>query len=283
MRSSLHFAHTILLFTYSDVKTILVPVTVFGTMAAPSPITYKVLLTRIAWVWVNLLHFDVANQSLRPDEDAANKPWRPIPSKRISQPHARMLRWALLPTSIALSFVCQVPLEGLMLSAAFLFNNDLGHDSHWLSRAMLNAVGYTCFNAGASRVMHRMYRTLSSSPYCLNSLVIMTTIQAQDFQDVEGDTTAGRWTLPMAYPTASRLSMVILLPAWSLFLSYFWKTEVIHSVLVLGLSLYIGICFHSGMLKGFKTKDCESYRLYNVWICCIHALPFLPKFPLQAL
>lgn len=52
--------------------------------------------------------------------------------------------------------------------------------------------------------------------HILNSLVILTTIQAADFRDADGDAARGRSTIPLVWPTFSRQSMPALLVLWSL-------------------------------------------------------------------
>ena len=55
-----------------------------------------------------------------PEEDATNKPWRPIPARKISLEAARALRWLLLPVCLIQSVVYGVPWQGLSLAVAFL-------------------------------------------------------------------------------------------------------------------------------------------------------------------
>ncbi|KAI0065532.1 hypothetical protein BV25DRAFT_1798511, partial [Artomyces pyxidatus] len=59
----------------------------------------------MGWTWLHLLQFCVSNQSANPEEDALNKPWRPIPSRRISVSATHVLRWVLLPICFALSIL----------------------------------------------------------------------------------------------------------------------------------------------------------------------------------
>ena len=122
-------------------------------MASSGPPSHVLFLLRVSWVWLNLLSFDVSNQGAQPDEDRINKPWRPIPSGRISQEDARILRGVLLVACLVLSSKLGVFPAGLVLSIATFCHNELRFDNHWLTRALCNAIGYTCFNAGASGVL----------------------------------------------------------------------------------------------------------------------------------
>jgi len=55
--------------------------------------------------WLHLLQLTVSNQSLNPDDDASNIPWRPVPSGLISTGCARTLRWILLLSCFSSPFV----------------------------------------------------------------------------------------------------------------------------------------------------------------------------------
>lgn len=94
----------------------------------------------------------MSNQCVGLQEDAENKPWRPIPSKRITVVAARRLRWAALAVCLVLSARSGVLLPSVALALATLAYNELRLDSHWASRHVCNALGYAAFNAGATYV-----------------------------------------------------------------------------------------------------------------------------------
>ncbi|RPD75877.1 hypothetical protein L226DRAFT_506546 [Lentinus tigrinus ALCF2SS1-7] len=265
---------TLYLFTRDDINTLMIPATVYGTMSAPTEATHHIL-PRITWIWVNLLDINIANQSLDADEDAMNKPWRPIPSKRISQGTARVLHWFLLPACLVLSYAFQVPMAGLLLHVVNVCYHDLGFSSHWVTKSLCNALAYAAFNGGASKVLcdSILVSKASRDAQILNFLLILTTTHAQDFRDVIGDRATGRLTIPMAYPHASRLSMLVLLPAWSLFLSFFWGAHVLVSTMVCAFATYVGLRFYRS--GGTSVEDGIAYRDYNVWLCFVHVLPLV--------
>ena len=107
------------------------------------------MLYAVFWTWLHLLQFCVSNQSIDPEEDALNKPWRPIPSGLISVAGARRLRWILLPSCFLLSAYLEVRWQGIVLASAFLAHNELHLHSHCIMRNVCNAWGYASFNAGA--------------------------------------------------------------------------------------------------------------------------------------
>lgn len=112
--------YSLWLFTCSDLKTIVGPKTAFGILNSLCASAYglpskpaAVILSRLPlvflWTWINLLPFSIDNQR-RPkaiEEDRINKPWRPMPSGRVSMAKREFgcLRFTLSPLSLAASGV----------------------------------------------------------------------------------------------------------------------------------------------------------------------------------
>ncbi|KAI0031470.1 UbiA prenyltransferase family-domain-containing protein [Vararia minispora EC-137] len=256
------------LFTKSDLKTILIPATIFACLSAPE-VRLQRVLSSMWWTWLHLLQFCVSNQSLSPEEDALNKPWRPIPSGNISVATARNLRWILLPSCLLQSFVYGVPWQGLSLAIVFLAHNEWALGSHWVLRTLCNAWGYASFNAGAAAIVsswpgHTLQaRTVLS--FCCNAAIILTTIHAQDFRDEVGDKRLGRMTLPIAFSQASRITIWVFLLSWSLGLSIFCATNYILAAAFCTLAMIVGARFY---FWRDVEADQRSYLYYNVWLAC---------------
>ncbi len=91
------------------------------------------------------------------------------------------------------------------------------------------------------------------------ALIVLTTIHAQDFQDVPGDRIQGRKTLPIVAPTASRISMILLL-MWSMWLGVISQT-VLAQIFLISAAVVVG-----GRFMLFRTVPADrlSYILYNV-------------------
>ena len=116
--------HTIWLFTLNDLKLIVCPETAFAIFSALSgdslttnatPGLFDILgrlPSILLWNWANLLLFDVANQRLPQSilEDTVNKPWRPLPSKRLTDDEARHILLVLVP----MVFLVSTCLGGLL-------------------------------------------------------------------------------------------------------------------------------------------------------------------------
>ena len=255
-------------------------------------------ILRFTWVLLHLLQFCVSNQTIDPDEDLQNKPWRPIPSGRISVRAAIYLRWTLFVVCLLFSTSCGVLYAGAALSIATIAHNELRLGSHWLARNGLNAVGYASFSVGATNagcpgafihhssaardITQELRLAPPSATGCVSaatalisqlliSLVIFTTIQAQDFKDVEGDKLIARRTLPIVYPSASRLLTAALIPIWSLLLVYRYHDASAFALIgTLALGLSTGARF---FLVRTRDEDKKSYVLYNVSL--LHFIPTL--------
>lgn len=97
----------------------------------------------------------------------------------------------------------------------------------------------------------------------LSTLIVFTTIHAQDFQDVVGDLLENRRTIPIVLPTIGRLSMPTNLLAWSIGLSAQYSSSIITSSILVLAGAIVGWRFW--YLRSAEA-DRMSYVLYNV--CC---------------
>ncbi|EJF57469.1 hypothetical protein DICSQDRAFT_69381 [Dichomitus squalens LYAD-421 SS1] len=281
LRQALYHANTLYLFTKSDMKTIFFPITLFAWCTVPN--TNSLAFTRSAlWTWLHLLQFCVSNQSLSPDEDAQNKPWRPIPAGRLPVRQATRLRWALLPLCLFLSFSFGIPAVGAVLMVGILLHNELKLDSHWFTRNVLNAIGYATFDAGAMTVAqagaHLSFSYPALAAHYTSIAIVLTTIHAQDFQDEEGDRVQKRRTIPIVMPAAGRLSMPVGLTLWSLGLSEGWHLPNAHRLALITIGLYVGSRFYFLRSPG---ADKTSYRLYNVWLAIARISPMYGRIPVM--
>ncbi|KAF8869792.1 UbiA prenyltransferase family-domain-containing protein, partial [Infundibulicybe gibba] len=212
----MHHAKTLYLFTKSDIKTIIIPVTLFASLLAPID-SYSRIWTTLVWIWVHLLHFCIANQCFSVSEDASNKPWRPIPSGRITPRQASLIRWALAPACLSMSSVHgALPASCTLLVATWLYN-DMGFHEHGLIKNLLNVIGYVAFEAGATMVAawHGHIHGGAAQALGLSGAIILTTVHAGDIPDVDGDLIQGRRTLPILFPKSIRPMLAATLLAWS--------------------------------------------------------------------
>ena len=238
----------------------------------------------IFWTWIHLLQLCISNQSLESEEDALNKPWRPIPSRLISVARARTLRWILLPLCLFVSLRLGAQWPSISLVLATLAYHELQFDSHVILRNLCNAWGYASFNAGAAMIASGTSHVFLFKPtsyltgrtfllgqstltvriaisVAVNSLIILSTVHSQDFRDQTGDKLAGRWTIPMAWPRGSRFSILVFLTAWSVGLSWTCGLACVFSVPFCMLAVFVGLRF---IQKKTADEDKKSYQYYNV-------------------
>jgi len=264
------YLRALYLFTHSDQKTVLIPVTIFAYFSAPDTNVHRMAYC-VFWTWLHLLQTCVSNQSLDFEEDALNKPWRPVPSGLISVSGARVLRWILLPSCLFLSVYLQAHGHSISLALATLVYNELHFHSHGLMRNVCSAWGYASFNAGAAMIAagQSTLTTRTAISVTINTLITLSTIHSQDFRDQVGDKRVGRWTIPMAWPTGSRISILVILTAWSVGLS--WACGLVYhfSVPFCMLAVFIGLRF---VRKHTIDEDRLSYRYYNIWLVAAQAM-----------
>ncbi|KAI0704542.1 UbiA prenyltransferase family [Earliella scabrosa] len=272
----LYHLHTILLFTWADYKTILFPISVFASVVAPVHSLPRLLLGML-WIWSHQLMCNVSNQARSKAEDALNKPWRPLPAGRLSECQAGTLRWVVVIVNFALS----AWLGGLgsdlvlttfgLLVTTYLYD-ELGFSNHCLGKNFCNIWGYTMIEIGATKLMGSQpaLDRVSMFSVGMSGAVIFTTIQAQDFADVEGDRELGRATFPLYAPEMSRIVTLLALVLWSAILSVFWELGPVMSFAFIAVGLLVGTRYY--VLRS-ADADRSSYVLYNIWMILMHILP----------
>ena len=134
----MHHLKSLHLFTVNDIKSILVPETAFGIFSALSgPLlttnqspSLTTILSRIPhvtlWTYLNLLIFDIANQRLPSSlfEDSINKPWRPLPARRLSLAQARRSLLFLIPLVVGVcAFLGGLEVTVAMLVLTWMYND----------------------------------------------------------------------------------------------------------------------------------------------------------------
>ncbi|KAI4594759.1 hypothetical protein KJ359_007562 [Pestalotiopsis sp. 9143b] len=163
------------------------------------------LPTVVLWTWINLLAFTVNNQRSPSavTEDRLNKPWRPIPSGRLSTDQARTVgTFAHLLAQASSLLIGGGLIQSVFLSFFGYIYNDLGGgDRGFVIRNALNAIGFTSFASGALEVAAGDKSVLAEPNTMiwlgLIALVVATTVHSQDMYDQEGDAIVGRHTVPL--------------------------------------------------------------------------------------
>ncbi|KAG1898273.1 UbiA prenyltransferase family [Suillus fuscotomentosus] len=272
-----HF-ETVFLFTKNDIRTTLIPVTIFALSAAPKYNPTHAWNAPL-WIWFHLLQFNIANQIQDPEEDRKNKPSRPIPAGRISVDSAADMRWVMVPVCLLLSlwYGTQAVLASTVFAALTIWYNELRGDKMGLSKNVLTAILYGCLEVGG---------TVAGSPdscvdmagalaAAISSTIYATTLHAQDFKDEEGDRLTGRRTLPTMFPKAARFSMMFGLPLWAYALSHIWKTDALSTTAFVLYSAFVGTRFVMYKTVG---DDKQSCKFYSLWHSLGHLLPGYWRF-----
>lgn len=293
IRSATFHLYTVWLFTYSDLKTIAVPATLFGLCNAYSasaymlePPTLHQLLVRAPlvsiWVYMTLLPFDMVNQvsaeAIR--EDALNKPWRPLPAGRIGCRSVLVLIFILYPTALVLSFCCGGLSQNIVLILlGYLYNSLGGADYSWGVRNALNGLGFINFLSGAMDVALGGYRVPAAwkwdQPtahwFLTIATVVFTTVQTQDLYDQVGDAKRGRLTMPLQLgdATARRVTVFFVL-VWSIICPGLWGAKPLIGMIPVTLGTVVAIRI---MLWRSVEADKKSFRLWNIWLASLYALP----------
>ena len=291
MSDILYHVRTIFLFTASDLKTIVVPSTVFGVLGSYAHFTQDPIgpgqsaLLRMPlvfiWTWLNLLPFNISNQRQPTaiEEDRANKPWRPLPSGRLTPGQATLLMQTFYPVALAVSLYIHGVRSCLALMALGRWYNDYNGAENCGTRNFINAAGYLCFIYGAIEVALDSKACLNQTAchwFLLIGLIIFSTIQIQDIPDQEGDHVRGRKTLPLVVgDMPARWSIAILLPTWSLLAPAFWHLDAVAYLLPLTLSVLISTRI---LCKCTVADDKLSFKIWNAWIMAIYALPVMRTF-----
>ena len=207
----------------------------------------KGLVMSFIWITIIALGFSISNQRgpASIQEDSINKPWRPIPSGRISPSQAT----SLLRFVVAVGFLISMRFGGLapyivQLAATYHYNDLGGAQGHYIIRDLLNAIGMTSWLYGcidvAGGVHLRLHETDPTTALLLVAAITMT-IAVQDLRDLDGDRKCGRATLPIIFGNRnSRIFISASIFSWSFAVMFFVGFSYM-SVLLGLLGLFIGL------------------------------------------
>lgn len=265
----------------------------------PTDISPLAIILRFPLVFLfnflNNLVFDLANQTapMAVDEDKVNKPWRPIPSGRVTREQTRRAMLLVIPLVMTFNYAVGTWNEGMGILVLTWMYNDLGGGDE-LTRDMIIAVAFALFNGGSLRLAvpspasGQQYE-ISSRGYtwlAIISGVIWTTMQVQDLKDQEGDRLRGRKTIPLLFGERfSRCMIAFFVAAWTVACVVFWAAYMISEGEGLGLAalgfavpLSLGgyVAFRALVLRG-KPADARTWRLWCAWTVGLYLLPLLAR------
>lgn len=236
------------------------------------------------WCWINLLPFAIDNQR-QPEaieEDGENKPWRPMPSGRMSQTQAMWLMRMLYIAAI----VASLQLGGLKqcLTLIFLgwwYNHLGGADHSCITRNLINACGFLSYATGATEVASRT--ELLGSPFnpvawpwfLVIGAVVFTSVQTQDMYDQAGDGLRGRKTVPLEIGDHyARWSIAIAMAVWSVACPAFWQLGP--GTYTLSMVTAAIIAFRT-LTRRSVSGDKWTFRLWNLWMVMLYFMPLFKR------
>ncbi|CAD6591511.1 MAG: hypothetical protein ASARMPRED_005469 [Alectoria sarmentosa] len=296
--------YSVWLFTFSDLKTIVLSSTTFGLFggiaisfddaSAPDSSLHILLSSQILskiplvvfWVWINLLPFAINNQR-QPEaiqEDSLNKPWRTMPSKRLSPASAKRLMFTFYLVAVVVSFFFDNLKQCLTLVLlGHWYNNLRGADANCLVRNFINACGFSCFSSGAMQVAiggHGTGRIRSESAlqpfgwwYVVIACVIFSTVQTQDMYDQRGDAARNRKTVPLVIGDGpARWTIAVPMAVWCWATPWLWASSNVGYVgpVTLGLT----VAFRT-LRERSEDGDKNTFRLWNLWLVSVYILPLI--------
>ena len=257
----------------------------FAIASAPLCSAFHVLPT-IAWVWLHILQFDLANQIKAPEEDKVNKPSRPLPAGRISLRNATILRWLIAPFCLAYSSLWSTELVFASLEMQFftLWYNEFDGDKNWFSKNVILAIMYGCVELGGTlsasmfpcfqfdiSLTLAVFLTQGCDPgrvsetgklaIQLTIAVFTSTVHCQDFKDVGGDRITGRCTVPIMFPITSRLVVGLGLPIWSFVLCCIWDIDWFCTVAFIAYACFVGGRFLFLRTRNADKRSCKYYSV----------------------
>lgn len=292
---ALYHLHTAYLFSCSDLEAIVIAPFIFALLASQAapllsmgdpPCSMPILLRApqmIIWSWSGLLLFNLHNQRHRQsvEEDAVNKPWRPIPSGRLTPEQATVVLFCLYPLNLIVSLAVGGLVPLAVITTFSVWNNEFQDRSGGFLKNLHNGMGITAFLAGPLEIAtgNSIFggQAIAAGWLGVIAMTITCTIHVQDLRDMEGDAVAGKRTIPILMGEMNaRLFVALGVAFWSAFGCWFWDTWM-EGILMAGL----GLTLISNMV-GIRTRagDRLSYRLWAPWLLALALLPYMKSLRL---
>lgn len=240
------------------------------------------LARAVFWVWINLLPMTIDNQR-QPDsiqEDATNKPWRTMPSGRLSSEQAKYIMLALYPIAIISSLYVGGWRQSLSLLLLGVWYNDFGgSDASPITRNLLNALGFICFTSGAMEVTLGQPLPPTSKMiewFSIIASVIFTTIHTQDMYDQVGDSERNRKTIPLVIGDGpARWTIALPMGFWCWFCPLYWHLP--YAVWMVSISLGLSVALRTISMRSLE-DDKVTFKFWMLWLVVLYSLPLLKQY-----
>ncbi|KAL1686828.1 UbiA prenyltransferase family [Schizophyllum commune] len=252
--------YTVYLFTETDIVPFLCPALAMGMVLAgpPDALAYDAFIA-LRLTASNPISLQTKNQLLGLQEDRLSKPHRPLPAGRITPEATRILHFAFVAASFALSaYRGLLPCSALYFAATYAYNEG-GLATIGVLKSALSAVGYVCYGWGMTVCFDhgRPLSPLARSALTMTGAVFATTGYAQDFRDRAGDAAVGRKTIPIVLSHGlARWLLGVSLFGWTAASVYFWEPPAAFSFLLGGLASTSTVLFVRGCTEA---ADARAY------------------------
>lgn len=214
------------------------------------------------------------------EEDGENKPWRPMPAKRLTQTQAN---YFLIAAHIA-ALMSSLYIGGLKQCIALIlldyWYNDLeGGDKSWFLRSFINACGFSCYASGATEIASGYpgfpLNDTANQWFLIIGMIVFSTIQSMDMYDQVGDRLRGRRTIPLILgDSAARWTLAIPVAIWSFFCPFFWRLPVGG---YLGSALFGGVIIYRTLNKRTTKDDRMTFSMWNLWMVVLYLSPLFKR------
>jgi 4-hydroxybenzoate polyprenyltransferase len=171
-------------------------------ISRPSALIAKVLFAAFANEYV----FEICKQTLSPEEDARNRPSRPIPAGLLSV-RGGYIRWIACWTiapAVLVALGSPAAASNLVATMAWtFFCYACPRPPHWFWKNLYTPVAlfFVLRILDSLVVLHIAHSEMAAHLDGSFCLWLFATIHMHDFHDVEGDRAAGRKTLPIVLST----------------------------------------------------------------------------------
>lgn len=294
-QSAFYHAHTLLLFTSDQILDTVVPGTAFSALAAKSGPVLDLpfqdtwtLLSRIplisVWLWLLILQACLQNQrsptSL--EEDLINKPWRPIPSKRITRVQTEyLLASTYIVAGGASHGLGTLPYWAVYVVLLIVYNELGGSDYSGTSRNIICGAAFSCYFGGALSIALGPNISLSRKAihwtFLLTCGVLATTFHTQDFRDEVGDRARDRRTLVTELGRRPALwTIAFCISFWSIYLPLgFFQGRWAVAAMPVTVGAWLVLTAVRAMELETQKFDRRMYKLWCLWIFGLCPLPLL--------
>ncbi|KAI1112168.1 UbiA prenyltransferase family-domain-containing protein [Nemania sp. NC0429] len=283
------------IFTESNFDTFVIPNTAFGVLGAFAasvltegqqrpPTTIEIMWRFplvLAFNWYSVFIFDLANQRSPESiqEDLLNKPWRPIPTGKVTATEARRALLAAIPLVLLFNYLLGVWRQGfLILILTWMYNDIRGGDE--VVRDLIISVAYGMFNSASLEIAvgGGEYTDINISRggliwTTMVSAVILTTMQVQDLKDQAGDRTRGRQTIALWIGDRfSRISIAVCVVFWSAACLFFWDLRPWGYVAPAATG---AVTAYRVLAKRTPKEDAATWRWWCGWTIMLYLLPIM--------